>query len=63
MRHTLCQSVSQSDANARVGRGHACHAAANQASQHNNMSVPDTLLGAGKYSSSKGISSSVDSRK
>lgn len=55
--------VSQSDANAKVARGHACHAAANKASQHNNVSVPDTLLGANKCSSSIGISSSVDSSR
>ena len=60
---TYLMSVSQSDANAKVARGHACHAAANQASQHNNMSVPDTIPGANKCSSSKGISSIVDSRK
>ena len=55
--------VSQISANAKVARGHECYAAANQASQHNNVGVLDTFPGAGKCSSNIGILSGVDSRK
>ena len=58
---TYLMAVGQSEGNFKVAIERACHAAANQAWQHNNVSVPDILLGAKKCSSSIGISNSADS--